>query len=488
MIPTPAKKLKYTYKTEPWAHQKRALGKVLKLDGRTALFMGMGTGKTKVALDWVGIGYHNHEVRRVLVVAPLSVLGVWPRQIRTHLGAPASVFRLSGSTIQKCRDISRIVRTPRNDRVTFVLINYESLWRSPSRGKSIPDWFEKWNPDIIIFDESHRIKTPTSKQSRAAFRIARPTSQRLLLTGTPITKAPLDIFGQYRSLDHEIFGTNWGDFKDKYAIWGGTYKNKILRYKNLQELIIKVRKHSFRITKEQCLDLPSKLFVDIDVTLSDRAKALYREMAENSIVEIELEKEKRSVAAMAPIVLTKIMRLQQITSGFIKDTEGIIREFDDAKLKVCMDLVSDLLEEEHKVVIFCRFTHDISRLSVELHKKVGSRGFRILSGSVPERDRDSIVQEFQNDSEVRVFVAQIQTGSEGIELTASDVAIYYSMDNKLLYWLQSQDRLHRPGQTRNVTYYRLIAPRTVDVLTYQALDDKKKIADIVIHNPLVLRP
>lgn len=486
MLQTNPSKLRYTYKTEPYSHQKRALAKALKLNGILALFMEMGTGKTKVALDWIGIGFYNREVRRVLVVAPLSVLGVWPRQIRQHLGAPASVYRLSGPTTKKCRDLSLIVRHPRSDRVTFVLINYESLWREPDRGKSIPDWLEKWDPDVVVFDESHRIKNHASKQSRAAFRIARETPERLLLTGTPITKAPLDIFGQFRALEQNVFGTNWFQFKFRYGIWGGFHKQQLLRYHNLQDLIVKVRKWSFRIKKEQCLDLPSKLFVDVDVTLSDRAKRYYKEMAEKAIIEIEQERDEKPAIAIAPIVLTKIMRLQQITSGFIKDAEGKIQVFDDAKLRACMDLLEDMLDQDHKVVIFCRFVPDLQRLAEELHKK--HIEYRLLSGSVHPDLRDGIMQEFQNDRRVQVFVAQIQTGSEGIELYAADVAIYYSMDNKLLHWLQSQDRLHRPGQTRNVTYYRLIAPRTVDALTYRALDDKKKIADLVIHDPLILRP
>lgn len=473
-------KLKYTFKTEPFAHQRRALAKIQKLNGQAALFMEMGTGKTKVAIDWSGIGFHNSGVRRVLVVAPLSVLGVWPRQIRQHLAAPASIYRLEGPTSTKCKDLTRIVRSPRNDRLTFVLINYESIWREPDRGPGVEALLKQWKPDLVIFDESHRIKSNSAKQSKAAWRIAREAPQRLLLTGTPITKAPLDIFGQFRALSADIFGDNWYAFKFTFGIWGGFHKQQLLRYRNIDKLIELVRKHSFRIKKTQCLDLPDKLFVDVPVTLSDRALKLYKTMAEQSIVEIE------ETRATASIVLTKIMRLQQITSGFIKDVEGNIREFDDSKLRVAIDLIGDMLEEDHKVVVFCRFTHDIERLAGEMVKK--GFEYRILSGSVAPRLRDSIQQEFQNDPKVKVFVAQIQAGSEGIELFAADVAIYYSMDNKLLHWLQSQDRLHRPGQTKNVTYYRLIAPRTVDVLTYKALDDKKKIADLVIHDPIILRP
>lgn len=484
---SPSPRLKYRFKTVPFSHQKRALAKILKLDGKAGLFMEMGTGKTKVAIDWAGIGFYNKGTRKVLVVAPLSVLGVWPRQIRQHLGAPASVYRLEGSSIEKCRDLTRIVRAPREDRLTFVLINYESIWRELDRGPGVEALLRKWRPDLIIFDESHRIKSPTAKQSKAAWRIRRETeAECLLLTGTPITKAPLDVFGQFRALDHHIFGENWYQFKFTFGVWIGLHKQQLIRYRNLDELIKKVRHWSFRITKKQCLDLPDKVFQDVPVTLSAREMSLYKQMAEQSIIEIEDKLTRMNATVVAPIVLTKILRLTQITSGFVKDTEGKIRDIGDSKLRTAMDLLDDVLEEGHKVVIFVRFIHDIERLAEKLvARKVN---YRILSGSVPPRMRDSIMHEFQTDPKVKVFVAQIQTGSEGVELFAADVAIYYSMDNKLLHWLQSQDRLHRPGQTKNVTYYRMIVPRTVDQLTYTALDHKKKIADIVIHDPYVLRP
>lgn len=486
IILTPTPKLRYRFKTEPFRHQKRALEKIRKLDGKAGLFMEMGTGKTKVAIDWAGIGFYNRGLTKVLVVAPLSVLGVWPRQIRQHLHAPRSVYRLEGPTTRKCRDLQRIVHSPRSDRITFVLVNYESIWREPDRGPGVEALIRKWQPDLVIFDESHRIKAPNSKQSKAAWRIAREAPERLLLTGTPITKAPLDVFGQFRALNHNIFGDNWYQFKFTFGVWVGFHKQQLVRYRNLDELIDKVRKWSFRIKKTQCLDLPEKLFQDVPVTVSDRAMRLYTQMAKESIIEIEDKLANMTATAVAPIVLTKILRLTQITSGFIKDVEGKIRVFDDSKLRVCTDLVSDLLEEDHKVVIFARFIVDLERIAEALAKR--RIKYRILSGSVPPRMRDSIMHEFQTDPEVKVFIAQIQTGSEGIELYAADVAIYYSMDNKLLHWLQSQDRLHRPGQTRNVTYYRLIVPRTVDELTYKALDEKKKIADLVIHDPRVLRP
>ena len=478
MIEIPSK-LRYTFKTRPFSHQLRALQKIKNLEGICALFMEMGTGKTKVAIDWAGIGFYNHGLRRVVVVAPLSVLSVWTRQIRLHSTAPARIFVLTGPTDNRIR-VLQLLLSPagaNDETITWIIINYEGLWRQGS-GSSVEECLKHWGADLIIFDESHRLKSASSKQSRSAHRIAQTVSQRLLLTGTPITKAPLDIFGQFRAMNEEVFGSSWGKFKFQYGVWGGPFHQQLRYLRNVKGIVRRIRAWSFRIKKSQCLDLPPKLFSDVPVTLSERAVKLYRQMAKEMIIEIE------ETHATAAIVLVKLLRLSQITSGFIKDIDGKIRIFDDSKLKTCMDLLDDILEEDHKVVIFVRFITDIERLAEALTNK--QIKYRILSGSVPFNQRDSIVQEFQEKPEIKVFIAQIQAGSLGIELTAADIAIYYSVTyNAADYW-QSQDRLHRQGQKRAVTYYRLIAPRTIDHTVFQVLETKGKIAEVVLHDPTIL--
>jgi len=471
-------RLKYRFKTEPFAHQKRALQKIRSLNGQCALLMEMGTGKTKVAIDWAGIGFHNFGVRRVLVVAPLSVLGVWPNQIRLHSNVPSKVYRLHGSTRERSHALTYLLRNPLKDQLTWAVINYEGIWRDTDRGPSIEELIIRWAPDLIIFDESHRIKSPTSKQSRSAYRIAQTVPQRLLLTGTPITKSPLDVFGQFRALDANIFGDNWHHFKYYFGVWGGFGNYELRGYRHIDQLNLSVHHHSFKVKKADCLDLPPKLFETVPVTLPDSIKAMYEQMAEEMIVEIE------DTHATAAVVVVKLIRLSQITSGFVKDVDGNIRVFDDSKLRTCMDLVDDIISENKKVVIFTRFTEDIRRLAEALTKRKAE--FRILSGSVPPNRRDSIVREFSEDPDLSVFIAQIQAGSLGIDLTAADSAIFYSMDyNAANYW-QAQDRLHRQGQTRSVTYYHLIVPRTIDSIVLKVLRDKGQIAEAVLKNPRIL--
>jgi SNF2 family DNA or RNA helicase len=476
----PSKKLKYRYKTPPYSHQKKALKKILDLGGTAALFMEMRTGKTKVAIDWAGIGFYNTGVRRVLVVAPLSVLGVWPQEIRKHGTAPARAFRLQGATDSRVNLLRQVMRTPADDKLTFVIINYEGIWRESTRGISIEKLLIDWRPDLVIFDESHRLKSSTSKQSRSAYRIAQEIPQRLILTGTPISKSPLDAFGQFRCVNDQIFGKNWYQFKNNYGVWGGFGRFQLRGYRNLPELIARVRAWSFRVRTKDCFDLPDKLYPVVPVTLSDKAIKMYREMAKEMIVEIE------ETHATASIVLVKLLRLSQMTSGFVKDVDGVIREFDDSKLRTCMDLLDDLLEETPKVFIVCRFVHDIQRLAGELTKK-GIK-YRILSGSVPGTQRDSFIQEFKADPEIKVFISQIQAGSLGIDLSAANVGIMYSWSYSALDYWQVMARLDNSDPTRKVAFYHLVVPNSIDSISLQVLKEKGQLAKAVLHNPQILLP
>ena len=470
--------VKYRFKTEPYGYQLRALNKIKKLDGVAGLYMEMGTGKTKVAIDWAGIGYYNYDVKRVLVICPLSVIGVWQRQIKEHLPFFARVRALTGSTPERAALIRRMIRSPQPSQ-DWLIINYEGIWRGDGRNR-IEDLLEKWGPDLVICDEGHRIKSSSAKQSKTAARIGSYADQRLILTGTPITKSPLDLFGQFRFLDNSIFGSNWYKFKNRYGVWGGWGRYQLKGYKHLDEIIENVRDNTFRIKKEQAIDLPEKVSVTVPVQIGQKATEYYKKMAKEMIIEIE------ETHATAAIVLVMILRLSQITSGFIKDIEGDIRTFDNGKLNVCLDLLDDILAQDKKVVIFVRFRYDIERLEEAIKKKF-KRQPLILSGTVPMKERDGLIQRFQNDKSEKVFIAQIQAGSLGIDLTAASVAIFYSLDYSYANYVQAQDRLHRIGQTNKVTYYHLVVPHTIDSLTLSVLKQKGDLAHAIVHDPRILK-
>ena len=472
-------KLKYKFKTQPYKYQIRAIKKIHKLDGRAGLFMEMGTGKTKVAIDWAGIGFRNMNICRVLVICPISVMGVWERQIKEHLPFFARVRLLYGSTKERAKLIRFMLKSPQTSQ-DWIVVNYEGIWRGSGRD-SIEDLLEKWGPDLVICDEAHRLKSNGAKQSKVAARIGRQATQRLILTGTPITKSPLDVFGEFRFLDDQVFGSNWYRFKNYYGVWGGFGNYQLRGYKHLTELITRVRDNTFRIKKVQAIDLPDKVFVTVPVELGQKAVGLYKKMAKQMIIEIE------ETHATAAIVLTKILRLSQITSGFVKTVDGEVKVFDDSKLSACLDLLEDILDSGQKVVIFVRFRKDIERLEESIMQKFKQIPL-ILSGSVPHKERDSLIEKFHEDKKAKVFIAQIQAGSLGISLTPASVAIFYSLDYSYANYVQAQDRLHRIGQTSKVTYYHLVVPRTIDSLTLQILKEKGNLAEAIVHDPRILRP
>jgi SNF2 family DNA or RNA helicase len=482
--------LKYSFKEpKPFSHQKKALNKIRMLNGVCGLFMGMGTGKTRVVIDWAGIAYHNYGLRRVVVVCPVSVTGVWKRQIRMWSPVPSRIAILHGPVSSRIRLVKLMQKNPRPDAIEWVILNYESIWRENSRGESLEDVLRKWKPQLVVADESHKIKSSTAKQSRSLSRLASTIPMRLALSGTPITKSPLDVYGQFRFLDPTIFAMSWTSFKRTYGVWGGYGGYRLRRYKNLASLAKILRSHSYRIRKEQCLDLPERVgdLSDpngpqlVSVQLSPKAAAFYTEMAKQMIIEI-----KEDVEATAPIVLTKLLRLSQITSGFIKDTEGVVHEFDTSKLDMAIDLITDMVEQDEKVVVFVRFIHDYQRLSERLTEK--HIGHVILSGSVPSAQRDGLVQKFSTDPEVPVFISQIASGSLGIDLTAASLCIFYSWDYRYDSYVQAVDRLHRQGQTRRCTYYHLAVPGSIDTVALEILKDKGNLAHAVVHDPNILRP
>lgn len=479
--------LRYTFKDpQPFSHQKRALAKVAKLDGKAALLMPMRTGKSRVAIDWAGIAYHNMGLRRVLVVCPRTVMPVWEQQIAAWSPVPATVVQLTGATTKRVEVMQALRDVPVTDTdgITWVIVNYDALWRSAKgagpRGGAIKleDALRAWAPDLVVADECHRIKNHSSRQSQVLGRLGASTPMRLGLTGTPIGKWPLDLYGQMRFIEPSVWPMNWTTFRHRYGEWGSSmYANveQLIRYQRLDELTSLVREHSFRIKLEDCFDLPPKTITDLPVTLSPNAKRLYRTMAKEMIVELE-----SGAVSEAGIVLTKMMRLSQITSGFLVDTEGNLVEVDTAKADTAMDLITDIIEQGEKVVVFTRFKHDYRTLSSRL--TAAGIGHLMLSGDHPDPGGISVKQ-FQTDPAFPVFLAQTQSGSLGIDLSAARIAIFYSWDYDYLTYAQAVERIYQAGKTHGLGIYHLVVPHTIDSLSLSILRAKGALAHAVIHDP-----
>jgi SNF2 family DNA or RNA helicase len=349
------------------------------------------------------------------------------------------------------------------ERPFVLVVNYEAAWREP-----FASWLGLLRWDVSIYDESHRIKAPGGKASRYTSKLKRVTGRRLALTGTPMPHSPLDLYAQYRALDTNVFGTSFARFRARYAIMGGYENRQVIGWRNMDELMAIFRAHSFTVTKSDVLDLPPVVHQAVPIELSPAVMKQYKEFERELVLEFD-----RGLVTVDN-ALVKFLRLQQITSGYIKlDPESDaprLEELGTEKADVLYDLLSDLPADE-PVVVFARFHVDldnIHRVSKELKRTSYELSGRMNSYHV-----------WNSDESGAVLAVQIQSGSMGIDLTKSAYAIYYSVGFSLGDFDQSVARLDRPGQTRSVTMYHLIAQETVDVKVYRALREKRDVVNAV---------
>lgn len=369
-----------------------------------------------------------------------------------------------GSIARRALKLLRLAHRKASNRV-FVIVGYESFWREPLRKAII-----NYQPDMIIYDEGHRLKGRGTRQSRFAHTL---TSKHILaLTGTPFPNGPEDAFSLFKAIDPSVFGTRWVDFEDRYIIRGGFQRYQIIGYRNLPEFEQRIADHSFRITKAEALDLPPQVDVEIPVTLSKKARAIYDKLSKEAIAEIEAFDGSQGIA-LSRIVLTNIIRLQQVASGFVRVEDGRILDFDTSKLDMLSDLLRDALDAAGRVVVFCRFRHDVDAVSAVARRLIGDHVYRI-DGRVDPRDREAQLAWFRT-FEPAVLVGQMQVASLSIDLTCAHVGIFFSRDYSLLNFDQARGRLHRHGQKQKVTYYHLVADQTIDENIYQALLKKDKL-------------
>jgi SNF2 family DNA or RNA helicase len=346
-----------------------------------------------------------------------------------------------------------------------IVINYDSV-------PIIERELTGWNPDFIVADESTRIKNPGTKLSKSIHRISKKCSYRMILTGSPITQNPLDLFSQYKMLDDNIFGKSFYAFKNYYAVLG--FYNQPVGYKNMQDLIKKAHSIAYRVTKEDALDLPATIDEIHPVILENKTAKIYRQFVKDSHTELT----KGEVAATN--ILTRILRLQQITGGFIKPDEGghQYERISSAKLEALDDIITSMLESGEKIVVVARFIPEIKEICKLLEKKKFK--YSLIFGET--KNRADEINKFQNDKECMVFVGQIQTISMGITLTAASTCVFYSYSYNYADYIQVKSRIHRIGQTKKCLYIHLVAKNTIDEIILEALRKKEDIAKSVVDN------
>ena len=450
-------------KAKLFAHQKDAYDFALDAFEKgkaVALLADMGTGKSMMTIAITGTLEADKGVKKMLVVCPKSIVGVWEDEFRKFADYRYALTVLAG-TMEKKRSAFNYMQ---GAALQIIVVNYESCWRLESE-------ITKWKPDLIVCDESSKIKTPSASQSKALHRLGRQSKYNIILTGTPITGSPLDIFSQYKFLDDSIFGTSFYLFRNRYAILGGYQNRMIVGYRHLDELVEKVHSIAFRIKIEDAVDLPPFIDKTQIVPLEPPAQSIYR------MIEKDCYAELAGGEVTARNVLTQLLRLAQCTGGFIRnDSMGTAEQVSSAKLEALEDIIETCLSEEKKVVVFARFVPEIEAIAAMLKKK--KIGYAQIYGATT--DRADQVKKFQEDAEVKVFIGQLQTTGMGLTLTAANVAVFYSLDFSYANYEQSRARIHRIGQKQKCLYIHLVGKGTVDEKILNALKHKGDIAKIMV--------
>lgn len=459
----------YQFKTVPYKHQREIMA--LGIEKKTfAILAEMGTGKTKATIDIYSYLMACNAIDGMLIVCPKAVMYSWAREIAAHSPLPEEKRRvavLMGSTSQKLKALEHYWHTAQ----VFVA-NYEAFLGEV--GDAIYRLVASRRM-MAALDESTRIKTHSAQTSKRVKAVGPHCEYRYILTGTPITQGPLDAFSQFGFLDTGILGHhNYYSFKAEYAITGGFKGKEIIGYKNLERMQKRILPWSYRVLKVECLDLPPKMYQVVEVDCGEEQRELYRQMRDESIIELD------GKFSPAPVILTKLLRLQQITSGFLPlydDTAKHVdtREFPCPKHDAVVELVEQALESNQKVIIWCRFIFDITKM----YEKLTEHGAVVYYGETNDTERQKAIDSFQTDATVRVFIGQIQTGGLGITLTAGSVEIYASNSFTLSDRLQSEDRAHRIGQKKTVTIIDVVTRKTVDDFILKTLNNKKNLADVI---------
>jgi SNF2 family DNA or RNA helicase len=466
--------MQFKYKTKPYAHQEEALQK--SHDKKNfAYFMEMGCGKSKVLIDNIYWLWQQKEIDTAIVVAPKGVYMNWKNnEIPIHLpdDIDADIYLWKAScTKNEKKKLSEGVT--KRDKFRILLMNVESFVT-----KKAPVFLESFthrSEFLLAIDESTTIKNVKAKRTKSIMKFGENAKYKRILTGSPITQSPLDLYSQCAFLNKRLLGyDSYWSFQGRFAIikqqrMGSMSFNQVVGYKNLEELTQKLKLFAHRTTKKEALDLPDKIYTTRQVDLTSTQIDQYMSMKKTSVIYLE-----DGDMVSAPEVMTRLLRLQQLLCGYLVNDDGETIELANNRIKVMMEVIEEM---DGKIIIWSRFRHDIKKIKNELCKTYGSGSVVTYYGDTSQEDRDSAIHNFQTNPETRFFVSNAQTGGRGITLTAASNVIYYSNDFNLESRKQSEDRCHRIGQHKPVLYVDLVCPNTVDVHIVKSLLQKDKIAN-----------
>ena len=472
--------MNYKFKTRPYKHQMTALEKSWHKE-TYAYFMEMGTGKTKVLIDNMSMLYDKGKIDGALIVAPKGVIKTWyeqelPAHLPEHI-ENVSVLWQSNITKGQQEKLESLFEI--ETALHILVMNVEAF--STEKGIKFASKFLNSHKVLMAIDESTTIKTPTAKRTKNIIGLGRFAKYKRIMTGSPVTKNPLDLYTQCEFLDPYLLDhASYYSFRNRYAVMKsmhvrGRTIQVVHAFQNLAELSEKLQGFSYRVLKEDCLDLPPKNFTKRHIVLTSEQKKVYEQMKKEAIATLN------GKVTSTMTVLTQLMRLQQITCGHFTADDGSVQLVDNNRIK---ELMSVLEETEGKAIIWANYQKDIVSIIDSISKEYGPGSVVDYYGLTPQEERQKNIKRFQNNKECRFIVGTPQTGGYGITLTQANTVIYYSNGYDLEKRLQSEDRAHRIGQNKKVTYVDIICEDTVDEKIQKALRKKINIASEVLGEEL----
>jgi len=473
--------INYKFKTKPYAHQITALEKSWNKEV-FAYFMEMGTGKSKVLIDNISMLYDKGKINGALIIAPKGVYQNWydteiPVHMADHIEKDVVLWKAMINQKQQT-ELNKLFKS--SEKLHILVMNVEAF--STKKGLDFAAKFMSCHNTLMAIDESTTIKNPEAKRTKNIVALGKYAKYRRILTGSPVTKSPLDLYKQCEFLDEYLldYGSYYA-FRTRYAImrsanFGGRSVQVVVGYRNLGELSQKLEPFSYRYLKEDCLDLPDYVYTKRVIQLSPEQKKLYQQMKILALAELD-GKQMTTQSAMV-----QLMRLHQITCGHFTSDDGTIKEIKNERLDALVDILSEI---ENKAVIWAHYRHDISAIINAVEKNFGADSYVTYYGDTSNEDRQKAIKEIQDpNSPVRFIIGTPQTGGYGITLTGANTMIYYANGYDYEKRIQSEARINRAGQTRKMTYIDIIAEDTVDEKIVKALKNKMNIASKITGDEL----
>lgn len=468
---------RYPYRNKPFTHQAAYLQRFWQ-HREVALFAEMGTGKSFMLINNAALLYDRGDINAMLIVAPKGVYRNWykseiPKHMPEHLPYKMACWNPSPRRAEKMEMEGMLNYL---DGLRILIMNIEAF--STEKGVTFAKTFLRVTTSLMAVDESTTIKTPNAKRTKNIVKVGRDARYRRIATGSPVTKSPLDLYAQCEFLGADCLNMpSFYAFQARYAVLverrlsTHTFK-QVVGYRRLDELHDRLERFSFRVTKEECLDLPDKVYMRRDVELTAEQRKAYDQMKLMALSVLD------EGIVSTNNALTQLMRLHQICCGHTKLDDGTEIDFPSNRIE---ELLAALEEADGKVIIWANYRKDIERIRLRLQEVYGMTPVASYYGDTDADERQEIVTRFQDpDDDLRFFVGNPRTGGYGLTLTAAKTVIYYSNNFDLEVRLQSEDRAHRIGQTRKVTYIDLITPGTVDEHIVKALRNKINIASAVL--------